>query len=638
MSYKQLKCGAEKKKRLKGTKIIFFLLFFFSVFFNLSSVKAVSSDCIMCDATGSATAAEKQFMDRIKIIKNKFPNQIDDIVLAATVLHNGGGSSAVSSQYDSSYKSSDEKKYWASFDKNVVSSITPGQSYKGSGNPETDKIDLLTAATIVMLDSSGWTGSYNEEKYKEFLAGKKLVGNGFDNIFGDTMNGAFCVAGAAADFITLPFSIGVDIGYGIEPGAAMEHVTSRYRRMADVCQKGYIGSVYQSVNGIEDQNVKQKHKKSIANQIIQLANYYKNLIKGNSSNQCLVGNTQATIFNDMSTDQYIETMGPIAQVDYSRSNVFASITLAQSIIESGWGKSGLTQKANNMFGIKCSSNWDGECIDMSTGEYGSGGYYTIVSAFRKYPSIESSVEDHSKFLHENERYSAAFGASTYQDQIREIHNAGYATAPDYSSSIINTVQMYNLDKWDVKTNSTSSNNVCSAFGGEWQVRTVAPTASDKAFNYVSSNRGQCVWYAQGRAIEIVEELGAKNKLTNDQVDKMRGLLLQALGNGGEIYDNAVARGSFNTSNDYREPKPGSFIVWKQPGAFGHVGVIEEVNESAGTVTITDGWSNIKDSCPNLWSCVSFRNVTMDLETFYNYAQNYIGGYNFSGYVYFLEPK
>ena len=28
-------------------------------------------------------------------------------------------------------------------------------------------IDLLTAATIVMLDSSGWVGSYSDDKYKE---------------------------------------------------------------------------------------------------------------------------------------------------------------------------------------------------------------------------------------------------------------------------------------------------------------------------------------------------------------------------------------------------------------------------------------------------------------------------------------
>ena len=112
----------------------------------------------------------------------------------------------------------------------------------------------------------------------------------------------------------------------------------------------------------------------------------------------------------------------------------------------------------------------------------------------------------------------------------------------------------------------------------------------------------------------------------------------APGNGGEIYDNAVARQNFRTSNNIREPKAGSYIVWKEPGNYGHVAVIEEVNTVDNTITITEGWSNSGNSCPNDWGCVSFQKTTMDLDSFYTgYGQSYTGGYVFSGYVYFLEP-
>ena len=386
-----------------------------------------------------------------------------------------------------------------------------------------------------------------------------------------------------------------------------------------------------------DSHLEEITRKRMADDVYQYVEDYLEFIgqnEGNNGNICLsTGNTQASIFLDMTTDEYIATMGPIAQADFSRNGIFASVTLAQSIIESGWGKSGLTQQANNMFGIKCSSNWDGECINMETGEYGSSGYYTTDANFRKYPSIEDSVNDHSLFLKDNPRYPNAgvFDATTFAEQIRAIHSAGYATDPNYSSSIINTIEMYDLDKWDVPTNVSS--DLCYIGSGEWLIRTVAPTSSDVAFTRKSDNRGQCVWYAQARAYEVALELAQNGKITNEEAANIGDKLFSIYGDAGVWVERSS--GTFRTSSDINDLQAGAIISWKKSGGYGHVAFIEEVTNDS--VTITEGWATNTNSCPNDWSCINFNNKTMTLDEFYDsYGPYYTGNYSFSGYIFPLE--
>ncbi len=413
-----------------------------------------------------------------------------------------------------------------------------------------------------------------------------------------------------------------------------EDGTYTYTAKGEEAVKESLASYFKSV----DSSLEDVTCTRMAQDVYDYVNDYLEFIgaekEDNMGDGCLsTGNTQASIFLDMSTDEYIATMGPIAQADFSRNDVFASVTLAQSIIESGWGKSGLTQQANNMFGIKCSSNWDGECINMETGEYGSSGYYTTDSNFRKYNSIEDSVNDHSLFLKENPRYPNAgvFDATTYQEQIRAIHNAGYATDPNYSSTIINTIEMYDLDKWDVPVNVSS--DLCYTGEGQWTIRTIAPSSSDAAFTRKSSNRGQCVWYAQARAYEVALELASKGTITDEQAASIGDKLFSIYGDAGVWVERSS--GTFRTSTNINDLQAGAIISWTKSGGYGHVAFIEEVTDDS--VTITEGWATNTNSCPNDWSCINFNMKTMTLDEFYNsFGPYYSGSYDFSGYIFPLE--
>ena len=133
------------------------------------------------------------------------------------------------------------------------------------------------------------------------------------------------------------------------------------------------------------------------------------------------------------------------------TGVRASVTVAQAIIESGWGSSALASAPyNNLFGIKVSAGWYGGQVIMRTGEYINGSYVTVNAAFRSYASQEASFRDHTNFLLQNSRYAAngVINSGSYQAMANGLQAAGYATDPSYAATLISVVQRYNLSVLD----------------------------------------------------------------------------------------------------------------------------------------------------------------------------------------------
>ncbi len=136
-----------------------------------------------------------------------------------------------------------------------------------------------------------------------------------------------------------------------------------------------------------------------------------------------------------------------AQDGWRQYGVLPSVTAAQAILESAWGKSGLATKGHNLFGIKGSYN--GQSVVMRTAEWSAAkGYYYINDAFRKYPSNYESVVDHGRFLASNSRYHNLLWDRNYASVTAKLQQDGYATAPTYASSLNNVIRTYGLDAWD----------------------------------------------------------------------------------------------------------------------------------------------------------------------------------------------
>ena len=130
---------------------------------------------------------------------------------------------------------------------------------------------------------------------------------------------------------------------------------------------------------------------------------------------------------------------------YNKYGVLPSLTLAQAILESGWGKHSI---GNNVFGIKAGDSWTGKTQDCRTSEQNADGSYVQITArFRDYDSLSDSIEDHAKLL-TNDRYRNVIAANDYKEACKAVREAGYATSLTYTEKLISLIEMYGLNQWD----------------------------------------------------------------------------------------------------------------------------------------------------------------------------------------------
>ena len=142
--------------------------------------------------------------------------------------------------------------------------------------------------------------------------------------------------------------------------------------------------------------------------------------------------------------EYIDQYKDLAIEEMLRYNIPASITLAQGIFESGAGRSELSVKGNNHFGIKC-HGWAGRSVyhdDDARNE-----------CFRAYDNVLQSYEDHSKFLRYNVRYNSLFALqrTDYRGWAQGLKACGYATNPRYADKLIELIELYKLYELDKAT-------------------------------------------------------------------------------------------------------------------------------------------------------------------------------------------
>lgn len=152
----------------------------------------------------------------------------------------------------------------------------------------------------------------------------------------------------------------------------------------------------------------------------------------------------------MSPNDFIDRMAPAAMDTMRGTRIPASLTIAQAILESGWGESGLTNKANNLFGIK--GVGPAGSVPMPTKEYAGGQWITVTAWFRAYHTWSESIADHAQLLlagtrDKPARYHGVLGAD-YRTACYAIWSGGYATDPAYPDKLIKLIEHYKLGQYD----------------------------------------------------------------------------------------------------------------------------------------------------------------------------------------------
>jgi uncharacterized protein YraI len=167
------------------------------------------------------------------------------------------------------------------------------------------------------------------------------------------------------------------------------------------------------------------------------------------------GATKPTSTPVQTHDQFIAAAVPAAQRGWREYGVPASVTIAQAILESGWGRSGLASVDKNYFGIKCQTGKYGTlangCHIYATQECTAAGVcFGTTATFRTYLAMADSFRDHGSFLRVNSRYQPAFAYTRYANQfIWTVWKAGYATDPTYYTKVTGVMAANNLYQYDV---------------------------------------------------------------------------------------------------------------------------------------------------------------------------------------------
>jgi len=148
--------------------------------------------------------------------------------------------------------------------------------------------------------------------------------------------------------------------------------------------------------------------------------------------------------NSELADSYINAYKDIAISEMQRTGIPASIKLAQGLLESDWGRSDLAMKANNHFGIKCASDWNGQTYYKHDDDRNAEGDL-IKSCFRAYDDPYQSYIAHSEFLKRN-RYASLFqlDPTDYHNWAHGLREKGYATDKKYPTKLIMIIEKYNL--------------------------------------------------------------------------------------------------------------------------------------------------------------------------------------------------
>ena len=201
--------------------------------------------------------------------------------------------------------------------------------------------------------------------------------------------------------------------------------------------------------------------------------------------------------------QFIDSVAPGAIEGWREYGVLPSVTVAQAILESGWGGSGLSTQAHNLFGIKGSYN--GQSVTMRTREVYGGRSVYINDSFRAYPNNSESVKDHGNFLYSNSRYHNLLGDKNYVSVANKLRADGYATDPNYASALINLVRTYGLDRLDT-----------IAFSGAQPVITNKNNSGNNSYNsgYYTVQSGDTLSGIANQFATTVQALAQLNDISN----------------------------------------------------------------------------------------------------------------------------
>lgn len=172
----------------------------------------------------------------------------------------------------------------------------------------------------------------------------------------------------------------------------------------------------------------------------------------------------------INTSAFIAEIATYAQPIAQANDLYASVMIAQAVVESGWGSSTLSQAPYyNLFGIK--GSYQGQTVYMDTLEYLNNQWVTKKEPFRQYPSFAESFSDNAYVLRNTSFGNGYYYAGTWKSNTKSYTDATsyltgrYATDPSYASKLNNIILTYGLTKYDTPASGNAGGGATIGNGG-----------------------------------------------------------------------------------------------------------------------------------------------------------------------------
>ncbi|MGX7201897.1 N-acetylmuramoyl-L-alanine amidase [Enterococcus plantarum] len=228
---------------------------------------------------------------------------------------------------------------------------------------------------------------------------------------------------------------------------------------------------------------------------------------------------EVEVQGDYSQQAFIDSIGYSASSVADANDLYASVMIAQALLESSYGTSGLAAAPNyNLFGVK--GSYGGQTVYMPTSEYLNGQWVTITEPFRSYPSYTESFQDHANVLKTtlassgDYHYSGVWKSNTtsYMDATAALAGR-YATDPNYAGKLNWLIEAYGLTAYD-SGNSATVTTVASPVTNQSAVGQSSATTTAQTYTVAS---GDTLWGIAEKFGVTVDQLMASNGITAELI-------------------------------------------------------------------------------------------------------------------------
>ena len=281
-----------------------------------------------------------------------------------------------------------------------------------------------------------------------------------------------------------------------------------------------------------------------------------------------------------SQQQFINQIAPHAQSVANANDLYASVMMAQAILESAWGQSTLAQAPNyNLFGIKGSYN--GQTVYMNTLEFLNGQWVTKNEPFRRYPSYAESFMDNARTLRTVSfqsgvyYYAGAWKSNTtsYRDATAWL-TGRYATDPNYATSLNRIIETYGLTQYDTPSNGTPSTVIGGGISSENNAGVVnnpSQSTGNLGGSTYTVSVGDTLWAISRKFGVTITQLKSWNNLSSDMIYVGQKLSIQTGTGNTAVTPTPSTPGVSNnptTSNAQTYTVVAGDSVWKIAHQFG----------------------------------------------------------------------